>query len=230
MMREEGESQKRLVTRIAGIVEALKVPLLVLLAVVVVGVVAYFVYAQAASAARERAAVLWEKADDELSQWRGEQDAQKKEKLEADLRRSIEVLRKGGGYGAQRGLYLLGQLEGEKANKQAAFDAYDALAAYEDRSYLGMEGLINAAVYAEDLGQTDKAIELYRRIVDKHPNTPHAAHSYFAVGRLLESKGDYKQAAATYTEMRSKYPSSSWTSLAVDRIIALQAGGKIAKD
>ncbi len=229
-MREEGESQQRLVTRIAGIVEALRVPLLVILAVVVVGVIAYFVYAQAAAGARERAAMLLEQADDQFSQWRGEQDAQKKDKLEADLRRNLETLRKSGGYSGQRGLYILGQVEAEKGNKQAAFDAYNALAASEDRSYLGMEGLINSAVFAEDLGQTDKALELYRRIIDRHPNTPHAAHAYFAVGRLLEAKGDFKQAAATYAEMRSKYPSSSWTNLAVGRIIALQASGKVGKD
>ncbi len=228
-MREEGEAQQRLATRIAGIVEALRVPLMVVLAVVVVGVVAYFVYAQAAAGARERAAMLLEQADNQFSQWRGEQDAQKKDKLEADLRKNLETLRKSGGYSAQRGLYILGQLEAEKGNKQAAFEAYNALAASEDRSYLGMEGLINAAVFAEDLGQTDKALELYRRIIDKHPNTPHAAHAYFAVGRMLEIKGDFKSAAATYTEMRTKYPSSSWTNLAVDRIIALQAGGKVGK-
>ncbi len=228
--REEGEVQKRLVTRIAGIVEALRVPLLVVLAVLVVGVIAYFVYAQASAAARERSAVLLERAEDQFSQWRGEQDAQKKDKLEADLRANLATLRKSGSYATQKSLYLLGQLEGEKGNKQAAFDAYNTLAGYEDRSYLGMEGLINAAVYAEDLAQTDKALELYRRIIDKHPGTPHAAHAYFAAGRLLESKGDFKQAAATYTEMRSKYPTSSWTNLAVDRIIALQASGKVAKD
>jgi len=229
-MREEGETQLRLVDRIARVVEALRIPLLVILAVLVAGVIAYFVYSQTSAASLERSALLLERADELFSDWRAEQDAQKKGKLEADLRESLETLRNRRGYSGERSLYLLGQLAAEKGDKQAAFDAFSALSAHEDRSYLGVEGVISAAVYAEDLGQGDKALELYRRIIERHPSSAYVPHAYFAVGRLLESKGDLKQAAATYAELRSKYASSSWTNLAVNRIIALQASGKVGKD
>lgn len=220
----------RLADRTAAAVEAIRVPLLVALAVVVVGVIAYFVYAQASSTSRERSATLLEQADGLLGDWQAEQDAQKKATLESDLRAKLETLRKSGGYASQRALYLLGQLAAEKGDKQAAFDAFKSLSAAADRSYLGIEGLINAAVFAEDLGQADAALELYRAIVEKHAASAHAPHAYFAVGRLLEAKGDFKQAAATYADLRSKHPTGSWTNLAVNRIIALQAAGKVAKD
>ncbi len=229
-MREEGEEQIRLADRIASIVEAVRIPLLVLLALLVAGVIAYFVYAQASAAARERRAMLAEQADDLMGDWQAEQDAQKKSSLEADLRAKLDTLSKSGGYYGERALYLLGQVAAEKGDKQAAFDAFNKLAAAAERSYLGIEGLINAAVLAEDLGQADTALDLYRRIVDRHGGSPHAPHAYFAVGRLLEAKGDFKQAADTYGQLRSKHPTGSWTNLAVNRIIALQAAGKVGKD
>ncbi len=62
-MREQGEAQVRAVERIAGIVEALRVPLLVILALLVAGVIGYFVYAQTAAVSRERSTLLAEQAD-----------------------------------------------------------------------------------------------------------------------------------------------------------------------
>lgn len=229
-MREEGEARVRLADRIAGVVEAIRIPLTVVLAVVVVGVIAYFVYAQASASGRERAAMLLEQADEQFSDWQAEQDAAKKTQMETDLRANLETLRKSGGYSGQRGLYLLGQLAAEEGDKQAAFDAFNVLSASADRSYLGIEGLVNAAVYAEDLGQTEAAMGLYRRLIERHASSVHAPHAYFAVGRLLEAKADFQQAVATYTELRSKHPAGSWTNLAVNRIISLQASGKVAKE
>jgi tetratricopeptide (TPR) repeat protein len=229
-MREEGEAQVRLADRIAGIVEAVRVPLLVVLVVVVAGVIAYFIYAQASAASLERNAMLLEQADEQLASWQAEQDAQKKAQVETELRAKLETLRRSGGYPGQRGLHLLGQLAAEKGDKQAAFDAFNALAASAGRSYLGLEGLINAAVYAEDLARTDEALTLYRRIIDEHASSVHAPHAYFSVGRMQEAKGDFKAAVETYTELRSRHPTGSWTNLAVNRIIFLQASGKVAKD
>ena len=229
-MHQENEAQPGLARRIAALVEAIRIPLLVILAVVIAGVIGYFVYAQTSSAARERAAMLVEQVDELFGDWQSEQDAQKKSKLEADLRARLETMSRDRGYTGLRSLFVQGQLAAEKGEKQAAFDAFSALAASSEGGYLGVEGLVNAAVYAEDLGQSDKALELYRRLIEKHASSPHAPHAYFAAGRLLEVKGDFTQAVATYTELRSKHPSGSWTSLAVNRIIALQASGKAGKE
>jgi hypothetical protein len=229
-MRTEGETQVKLVHKVANAVEGLRVPLLVILVVTVVGVVAYFAYAQISAAGRERAAVLMEQADALLADWQSEQDATKKARLEGDLQQKLDALSRSSGFAAQRSLYLRGQWAAEKGDKQAAFDAFNALASSASRSYLGIEGLVNSAVFAEDLGKTDVALDLYKQIVDKHAGSAHAAHAQFSVGRLLEAKGDFKGAAAAYSDLRSRHPSGTWTNLAVNRIIALQASGKVGKN
>ena len=49
----------------------------------------------------------------------------------------------------------------------------------------------------------------------------------FSYARIIESKGDYEQAAKAYNEINDNFSSDSWANLAKSRLIALKNEGKI---
>ena len=52
-------------------------------------------------------------------------------------------------------------------------------------------------------------------------------HAMFSYARVMETKGDYTEASAVYTELNDKYSDSEWANLAKSRLIALKNNGKI---
>ena len=101
----------------------------------------------------------------------------------------------------QRYLMLLGMIQSELGDHAKARQAYEDLLKVNPSFSPALNNL--AYLYAERLGQFDKAQELARRACDLQPGDPSAADT---LGWVLYRRGDYQQALTLLRESAAKLP------------------------
>ncbi len=91
--------------------------------------------------------------------------------------------------------------------------------------------LDEAKAYEAD-GRTNKAIDRYREVSKKYPNTKAADSARYAEGKLLDEQGDLLKAFEAYQDLIVNYPGSSHYSAAIQRQrdVALAAVNGIIKN
>lgn len=99
-------------------------------------------------------------------------------------------------------------------------------AAKQKKAYTSAIAYFNAAVCSEEIDELDKAASYYE-IASKDADFVFANHAAFSLGRVYEAKGETAKASDTYQKLYDKDPQDSWGNLAMDRIVALKAEGKI---
>ncbi len=83
--------------------------------------------------------------------------------------------------------------------------------------------LLEKGVYAEEtVGDVDKAISIYERIVkDSGAARTHAAQAFYRLGVCYQKKGKHKEALATFDKLVVRYPEQkTWVSRARKRVAA----------
>lgn len=121
---------------------------------------------------------------------------------------------------------LLADAAFQSADYDAASGYYLAAAAADRNAYTFAVNMYNAGVCAEELGNTEDAVNYY----DTAANTEGfllASHAIFNVARISESSGDYDKAAEYYQKAVESYNGDSWANLSQSRLIALRAKGQI---
>ncbi len=113
-----------------------------------------------------------------------------------------------------------------EAKWQNACDAWLAAAEKGPRDYTAPMCWYNAAVCYEELGDTASAITYFQKAADT-VGFGLASRALFNIGRIKDTAGDYEGAVTVYQQLNDAYPSDSWASLAMSRIIALRAEGKV---
>lgn len=135
-----------------------------------------------------------------------------------------------GSYAAARSAMLRGQIHEQLEQWAEAGEAYAKVAEVEPESYLAPIGLMLASVSYENAEMADEAVIVLERIVDEYgESSADAPRALFSLGRISETSGDLATAAARYNEVIDRYPSSSWTNFARDRILLLTAQGRIGE-
>ena len=206
--------------------------LLVIAGVIVVGIVAAVVVAQIANVRSDRAVRA---AEHIQSLWSDYQDAagatdqvDQAASLEEELRTAITDAKDQypRTYGALRAQFVLGQLEWSLENWQAAQDAFMAVVNDHRTTHLTAPAMFSAAAAAENLGELDRARELYGRLAEGtiQPNVE-VAHALFNLGRLAEEDGDTQLALEYYNRLVDEHGDSNWTNLGRNRIIWLTSQG-----
>ena len=90
------------------------------------------------------------------------------------------------------------------------------------KSYLVPVSFFNAAVAAEEQGNTETAIAYYGEALGNEKIFPAAARAQFSIGRLQESLNKKEAALEAYRTLINKWPSDPlWTNLAQSRIVVL---------
>ena len=126
------------------------------------------------------------------------------------------------GYAGARAYHILGNIYAEKRDWEAAEKAFTAGAKAGARTYLEAVSLFNAASCADELGNTQGAIDLYKRSVALKNIFPAAVRAQFQIGRLEESRNNRDAALQAYRDVINNWSENSgWTNLAHSRIIAL---------
>lgn len=199
------------------------------LAAGLVALVAWFAWTEVTRRQSATATVQAEKAQELYDTWLAETDAAKKEAVQKDLLERLDglVARPGRLYGSQRALMLRADLRFElKAWDEAAAD-YQALARRYPSSYLAPIALFNAAACLEEKNDREGAAKLYTDVVARWKGTAVAPRALFALGRLAEEAGTWDEAKSRYEQLDAEWPSSGWTQLAKNRLVALKVAGKI---
>jgi tetratricopeptide (TPR) repeat protein len=104
--------------------------------------------------------------------------------------------------------------------------AWIAAAEAQKKAYTAPIGWYNAAVCSEELGDIESAAAYYEKAVT-FENFALKTHTLFSLGRIKDESGDYTGAAEQYQKLQDTYPDDAWASLAMSRLIALRAEGKI---
>ena len=169
-----------------------------------------------------------ELADQKTMQWSQETDEQKRAEIETSLMAELDSIANKWPktIAAQRALIRKAAILSQK--KEYAEAEKVALEAYKrnKKSYVAPIALELAAVSAEEAGNIDTALEHYILITkDYKKDNPAAPHAFFNVGRIKETKGDYKGAVEAYNQLISSFGDSEWAMLGKNRVIYLKAQG-----
>lgn len=169
-----------------------------------------------------------ELADQKTMQWSQETDEQKRAEIETSLMAELDSIANKWPktIAAQRALIRKAAILSQK--KEYAEAEKVALEAYKrnKKSYVAPIALELAAVAAEEAGNIDAALEHYILITkDYKKDNPAAPHAFFNVGRIKETKGDYKGAVEVYDQLISSFGDSEWAMLGKNRVIYLKAQG-----
>lgn len=228
IIKPDTEEKKTFVQKLSEFITKNKVVFLSIVGVLV-GILAIFgVYTLISSSVSNKSLRAMEEARTKIASWNNESDETKKTELENTILADLDLVIKKWprSYSAQQALYTKAGLYSMKKDWENAEKANLAAAALLPKTYLAPLALENAAVAAEERGQADLALTYYQKIVDTYKtDTPNLAHAYFSLGRLAESKSDWKSALASYDKLLSSFTSSEWSLLAKNRVVYLKAQG-----
>ncbi len=195
----------------------------------ILGILLVFgVYSFIASSVSNKSLRAMEVARTKIASWNNEGDEAKKGEIEKTIVADLDLVIKKWprSFSAQQALYTKAGLFAMKKDWENAEKTNLAAANLLPKTYLAPLALENAAVAAEERGQADTALTYYQKIVDTYKeDTPNLAHAHFSLGRLFESKKDWKNALANYDKLISSFAGSEWALLAKDRVVYLKAQG-----
>ena len=216
--------------KLADFISANRVLIIGIGIAIVVAIVAVGVYTSVSGNIASSSSRAMDLADQKLQTWAQETDAQKKADEETALVAELDSVAKKwpGTVAAQRALLrkaaILSQKKDYAEAEKVALDAY----ARNKKSYVAPIALELAATASEEGGNADMALTHLTQITKEFAkDNPIASHAYFNIGRLQESKQDYKSAAVSYNEVISAYGGSDWAMLAKNRVIYLKSQGLI---
>lgn len=220
---------RRVATAISQFLHRFRFAIWGLLGAVLVFLVGYVVWSELTRRQSEIATLQAEQAEKLYDSWFAETDATKKEELQKDLLARLDALaaRPGRLYGSQRALKLRADLRFELGAWEDAAADYREIARRFPASYLAPIALFNAATCLEEKGDREGAVALYTDIVTRWKGTAVAPRALFALGRLAEEAETWDEAKSRYEQLDAEWPSSAWTQLAKNRLIALRVAGKI---
>jgi TolA-binding protein len=199
---------------------------LILAAVFLIG---FFVWTEWNKKLASDSTIAMEKVQDQFDSWKSETDSAKKATLETELLTALEALitRYPRHYGGQRGLFMRADVFVAGKLWDKASQDYLDLAGKFPESYLAPISLFNGGVCLEEKGDSDGALAQYQKIAADYADSAVAPRAIFNAGRLQEAKGSFEEAQKSYDRLEADFPSSEWTKLAKNRIIALKVEGKL---
>ena len=109
---------------------------------------------------------------------------------------------------------------------QKALDLYQAAAHRSRKAYTCAENTYNAAVCAQQMGQTSEALTLFAQAAEQE-DFYLASRALFNAGRICEGQGDFIQAGEYYQKAVDSHSGEEWASLCQSRIIDLKAKGQL---
>lgn len=98
----------------------------------------------------------------------------------------------------ERGFFLIGQLNEQVGNPQAAFEAYDKVGKYYTNYDLQFAAKKKKAEVARDLGDIDEAIKVFRDMVRDDKNTEFISELNYELGKSEQIKGNSERSRDIY--------------------------------
>ena len=212
--------------KLAGFIEKRKVAIITILIVLVCLLVGYVIFASVANNNKAKGLqaideITFEMADNSSDLSDGEIAV----RLNTAFEKASAYASKGGIVGARANMLCADITYQQKKYAESA-DYWKAAAEKGKKSYIAPLCYFNLASCYEETGNKDDAATYYKLAADNKDFVVRA-HALFSYGRVLESKGNYTDAAAAYTELNDNFSDDAWANLAKSRLIALKKDGKI---
>jgi tetratricopeptide (TPR) repeat protein len=193
-------------------------PLLVVLAVIVLGIVGFIAVFSVVQALQKSAIARVDEYAARLA------DLGDLTSPEADglLEELSGFAPKTFGYSAGKAWSLVAEIRAARKEWPAAEEAWLTASQKAPKIFLAPFSLFNAGVAAEEQGSFDKAIEYHTRCVEYKGLNPAAVRAQFSIGRIQEQRNNTEDAIAAYRKVIENWGSNTnWSNLARSRIIAL---------
>jgi len=221
--------RRRINQFLARTVSRFRIVLWVVIIAAAVFLLGYFIYGQVQNARAAQAAQLVETAQDTYTSWQAETDATRKAPIEKKLLDQLTTVidRYPNQYGAQRALFIRGDVNYTNKAWDAAIKDYQTLVTRFPKSYLAPISLYNAATGYDEKGDADNAQKLYVKVYTTYKDSTVAPRAVFDAARLDESKNAWTDAQTKYQSLDTLYAQSAWDKLAKNRIVELKVLGKI---
>jgi tetratricopeptide (TPR) repeat protein len=217
------------VERITRFLTRYRKPILISVGIVAVATVVLVIVLSVQTARNEAALVAVENYQDQFEAWQTQDEDAQAAQYDALAASAAEVVREDPRtYAAVRARILDARALAAIGRYDEASSRFVEAAEARPRSYLAPVAFMDAAVTAEEAGNTDRALELYRRIVDRYAGeSAEVPRALFSIGRVHEQRDEIAEAAEAYRRLVAAHPESGWTNLARNRIIALTVQGRI---
>lgn len=223
----EKTGKEKFLESFSGFLYNNRILLISILSVLVAGLIILGVTVSVRQKRDERAAAMAEEIQNHYEEWidlSGEEEAEKKEELKGlilDLAEEV-VSSYPKTFGAQRGLLTAAELSYQDESwEDAASYGMRLYRSYPD-SYMAPVALATASAAYENADTPEDALDAAEIITAEYSDSLEAPRAFFTVGRLREGQDDTTKALEAYRELVGKFPESSWTKLAQDRIIVLE--------
>jgi len=152
-----------------------------------------------------------------------EDDALRLEETASLLKELNVFAEKASGFASAKAYSLSADINWDMKNWADAEKAWLEAAKRGAKTYLAPVSLYNAAVAAEEQGNSETAISYYNRAFNYGDSFPSAARAQFSIGRLEESRNNKDAAIEAYKKLVGTWPNDTvWSNLAQSRILALQ--------
>lgn len=124
------------------------------------------------------------------------------------------------GYVSRHGEYILGGLYFDKkkfADAQKHYEKY----AKDSKSVYAALSLLQAGACAEESGNIDKALEIYKSFEKNFKDSGFADRAVYDLGRAYQQKGDIANAREQFNKILTQYPKSPFNGPAKARLFVL---------
>lgn len=213
--------------KLGSFISTNKVVLYVIAAIIVAGLIAFFVTEKVIEKNTSEGITKIELIEHALlDNAEGLSDSELADRYTSALNNLSAYSSKGGIVGA-RADALNAEIFYRQNDFEKARASYLSAAKKAGKNYFASLCRYNAASASEELNDVDKALELYE-IVAADENFADPTRALFAVGRIKESKLDFNGAKEAYEKILAKNNNNDqWANLAKTRVLSLQNEGKI---
>lgn len=213
-------------TKLAAFIEKNKKFFIAAIVIIICAVIGYIIAASVMNKATAKNLQALDEIVFELTDKSSDlEEAEVETRRQTAIEKASAYVKKGGITGARANM-LCADLTYQQKNYSESAEYWKETAKKAKKSYLAPIAYFNLAACNEELGQTDEAAANYKLAADSKDFVMRE-HAMFSYARVMETKGDYTEASAVYTELNDKYSDSEWANLAKSRLIALKNDGKI---
>ena len=213
-------------TKLASFIEKNKKFFIAAIVIIICAVIGYIIAASVMNKATAKNLQALDEIVFELTDKSSDlEEAEVETRRQTAIEKASAYVKKGGITGARANM-LCAEITYQQKKFAESADFWKATAEKGKKTYLAPLAYFNVAACYEETGNTDEALENYKLAADNEAFFMRA-HAMFNYGRILESKGDFTNAAAAYNELNDNFPDDSWANLAKSRLISLKKDGKI---
>ena len=216
--------QKDTATSVSSFIENHKTVIITISLLIIVAVIAFLAYSGISNSIRKSGL---EKLDT-LSIEFTKVDQDDSAAIDDILVRAKELADSSSGIVATRAYMFAADIDFANKNWEYSKESWLNAAKSSESAYTAPLCYYNAAVCAEEVGNTDRAIANYTLAVSKE-NFSLAPRAYFNMGRVEEQRGGFEAAEKAYNMLIDNYSGNDWANLAETRLLTLKTEGKLAK-